>query len=181
MNQVLARLQEIFSGTKADIEQFNSMLQPVVNNAADEHERLYFHHILEEEEQRLERLEVLLPMLKHALDEGYNERQLVQLLQELNLEKFGLHNFREHLDLAMFEFKDEERQALLKSMREKTESDYLAVKDLIAQLSDKFQDQLASVQINKPSPAVNMDMKPVPEHRQIPGKRLTVGSLRNKS
>lgn len=51
----------IFSRTKEDIETFNSMLQPVVDQAQDEHDRLYFHHILEEEEQRLLSNQVIQP------------------------------------------------------------------------------------------------------------------------
>ncbi|MEW9674219.1 IMEF encapsulin system ferritin-like cargo protein [Ammoniphilus sp. 3BR4] len=178
MNQAFSQLFSIFSRTKQDIEVFNSMLQPVVDNAQDEHERLYFHHILEEEEQRLERLDVLLPMLKHSLDEDLSHRQLIQLLQELSLEKFGLHNFREHLDLAMFQFTDEERQSLLKSMREKTQADYLQVKELVNELNSKFQDVSSPVEAFS-----SLGAAPAPVQEASAAKiekRLTVGSLKNK-
>lgn len=178
MNQAFSQLFTIFSRTKQDIEVFNRMLQPVVNNAQDEHERLYFHHILEEEEQRLERLDVLLPMLKHSLEEELSHRQLIQLMQELSLEKFGLHNFREHLDLAMFQFTDEERQSLLKSMREKTQADYLQVKELVTELNNQFQD------FSSPVEAFSSLGKSSAAEQNVTtakaGKRLTVGSLRNK-
>lgn len=170
MNQAFRDLKLIFSRTKADIETFSRMLQPVVDQAQDEHERLYFHHILEEEEQRLERLDVLLPMLEQAVEEDMSSLQLIQLLQELNLEKFGLHNFREHLDLAMFEFKDEERQSHLKTMRERTQNDYLSVKELLPNLSHQFQDPLPT-SLGAPS-------NTQPAESKAPNKRLTVGSLR---
>ncbi|WP_134704136.1 IMEF encapsulin system ferritin-like cargo protein [Ammoniphilus sp. YIM 78166] len=175
MNQAFSELFTIFNRTKEDIEMFNSMLQPVVDHAKDEHERLYFHHILEEEEQRLERLGVLLPMLKLSLDEDLSHRQLVQVLQELNLEKFGLHNFREHLDLAMFEFKDEERQELLKTTRERTQADYLRVKELMTELNNRIED-VSPVQVFTDL-AVGSGSAPS-ERKQ--GKKLTVGSLKMK-
>ena len=34
--------------------------------------------------------------------------ELVHLLQDISLEKFGLHNFLEHLDLFLFQFKEPE-------------------------------------------------------------------------
>ncbi|RXT13467.1 IMEF encapsulin system ferritin-like cargo protein [Ammoniphilus sp. CFH 90114] len=179
MNQAFSQLLTIFSRTKQDIEVFNSMLQPVVDNAKDEHERLYFHHILEEEEQRLERLDVLLPMLKHSLEEELSNRQLVQLLQELSLEKFGLHNFREHLDLAMFEFKDEERHSLLKSMRESTQTDYLTVKELVTELNNKFLDVSPVEAFSNVGSSSSKSSQPETTSKQQE-KRLTVGSLRNK-
>lgn len=171
MNQAFIDLKLIFSRTKEDIESFSSMLQPVVDGAQDEHERLYFHHILEEEEQRLERLEVLLPMLQQAIEEDLSSLQFIQLLQELNLEKFGLHNFREHLDLAMFEFKDEERQAHLKTMRERTQNDYLKVKDLLPNLSNQFQEPRQSTVVSTSAVQQQNESK-------TPFKRLTVGSLK---
>lgn len=64
MHEIFAELSEIFSRTQSSIQSFVQMLEPVEANAETEKERLYFHHILEEEEQRLERLEDLLPRLK---------------------------------------------------------------------------------------------------------------------
>ncbi|MFD6442315.1 hypothetical protein ACFWDG_21580 [Peribacillus sp. NPDC060186] len=40
-----------------------NMLDPVIQYASDEHERLYYHHISEEEEQRLSRLAELIPLI----------------------------------------------------------------------------------------------------------------------
>ncbi|GGE12122.1 hypothetical protein GCM10011571_11870 [Marinithermofilum abyssi] len=68
MDKVFSELHPIFSRTKASIETFVQMLEPVVEQAATEKERLYFHHIIEEEEQRLERLETLLPRLEKLVD-----------------------------------------------------------------------------------------------------------------
>lgn len=159
MKEAYTELKALFSRTKEDIQKFNGMLQPVIDHAKDERERLYFHHILEEEEQRLERLDILLPMLDKAMVEDLSNFELIQLLEELNLEKFGLHNFREHIDLALFEFQDEERQSKLKPMRERTQADYLRVKDYLLFFNDKFQ--------NRPTAT---------ESR----KRLSVGSLKSQ-
>ncbi|WP_256238523.1 hypothetical protein [Bacillus sp. EB600] len=42
-------LFRIFTTTRDAIEKFISILDPVIQNATDEHERLYYHHITEEE------------------------------------------------------------------------------------------------------------------------------------
>lgn len=173
MKEAYGELYNLFSRTKADIQTFNGILQPVVDAATNERERLYFHHILEEEEQRLERLDILLPMLKQALGGEMNNLQFIQLLEELNLEKFGLHNFREHLDLALFEFQDEARQLELSTMRERTQTDYLKVKDYLNSFNQEF--------LSLPT----VDSKETPHHstttetKTAPTKRLTVGSLKN--
>lgn len=119
-----------------------SMLTPVIENAKDEHEHLYYHHIYEEEEHRLSRLKELLPLIEKFQRGEYpispQHREFNQLLQELNLEKFGLHNFVEHLDLAMFSFKDEERHSILSKMREDSYSDYQKVKQILIEINNKF-------------------------------------------
>ncbi len=140
----LSTLHRIFTTTKAAIEDFMSMLDPVINNATDDHERLYYHHIYEEEEQRLSRLFELIPLISKFDEEkddtafSPTNNEFNRLLQELNLEKFGLHNFVEHLDLALFQFKDEERQSLLTKLREVTYSDYQQVKEMLIEINNRF-------------------------------------------
>ncbi|MBM7647417.1 hypothetical protein JOC78_000338 [Bacillus ectoiniformans] len=144
MKKELETFYDIFTTTKAAIEDFMGMLDPVINQATDEHERLYYHHIYEEEEQRLSRLAELIPLIAKFKQED-NEKafspannEFNRLLQELNLEKFGLHNFVEHLDLALFQFKDEERQTLLTSMREVSYKDYQQLKAWLAEVNARF-------------------------------------------
>jgi hypothetical protein len=134
----------IFTTTKEAIEKFMNMLDPVIQNAIDDHERLYYHHIFEEEEQRLSRLEVLIPLInkfqqeKDSKDFTPSNNEFNRLLQELNLEKFGLHNFVEHLDLALFRFTDVERSTLLNQLREVTYKDYQQVKTMLAEINGRF-------------------------------------------
>jgi hypothetical protein len=134
----------IFTTTKDAIEKFMNMLDPVIENAADEHERLYYHHIFEEEEQRLSRLVVLIPLIskfqqvKDEKEFSPTNNEFNRLLQELNLEKFGLHNFVEHLDLALFRFTDEERSTLLNSLREVSYKDYQQVKQMLIEINGRF-------------------------------------------
>jgi hypothetical protein len=173
MNKDLIALEQIFRRTKEAILRFSEILQPVVDHAKDAHERLYFHHILEEEEQRLERLDILLPILEQSADSAsLSQNQYVILMQELNLEKFGLHNFREHLDLALFEFQDEERETLLKSMRVTTQNDYLNVKQMMEQLGNQFTEQTASG---------NTNLKETVTDSPPPAKKFTVGSLKQNN
>jgi hypothetical protein len=179
----------IFKAARTNIEIFMNMLEPIFKNTQDDHERLYYHHIFEEEEQRLSRLALLIPLL-HSFERGEepvstSNRDFNQLLQELNLEKFGLHNFVEHLDLALYHFKDEERATLLKQMREVTYEDYQRVKSILQEINDRFDhdyvdphdhhdhegDHLAA------SPSVTKhDSSNVDLVRNTP-PRLTVGSL----
>jgi hypothetical protein len=140
----LSTFNQIFTTTKSAIEDFMSMLDPVISNAKDDHERLYYHHIYEEEEQRLSRLAELLPLItkfqnkKEDKDFLPTNNEFNRLLQELNLEKFGLHNFVEHLDLALFHFTDEERSTLLKQMRDVSYQDYQQVKEMLKGINDRF-------------------------------------------
>lgn len=133
-----------FTTTKDAIEKFMNMLDPVIRNAKDDHERLYYHHIYEEEEQRLSRLAELIPLIskfeneKEEKDFSPTNNEFNRLLQELNLEKFGLHNFVEHLDLALFKFTDEARSTLLKQMRDISYQDYQQVKEMLKKINEQF-------------------------------------------
>ncbi|MCS1350087.1 hypothetical protein [Mechercharimyces sp. CAU 1602] len=62
-------LHTLFKRTKSSIETFVHMLEPAVDNATTEKERLYFHHIIEEEEERLKRLEELIPQLEELTEQ----------------------------------------------------------------------------------------------------------------
>lgn len=134
----------IFTTTKDAIEKFMNMLDPVIQNATDDHERLYYHHIFEEEEQRLSRLVELIPLIskfeneKDEKDFAPTNNEFNRLLQELNLEKFGLHNFVEHLDLALFRFTDEERSTMLNQLREVSYRDYQQVKTMLLEINQRF-------------------------------------------
>jgi hypothetical protein len=140
MAQQLSQLYDVFSRTIDAIHTFMDMLSPVISDAQDEHQRLYFHHIYEEEEHRLERLKELLPELSGFLASEQNvnsgSKRFSRLLQNINLEKFGLHNFLEHLDLAMYHFKDPEHIQMLTSMLEQTKADYTLVKDILAYMNE---------------------------------------------
>jgi len=142
--QEMSQLHTIFTRTKGYIREFMGLIQPIIDTAQDEHTKLYYHHILEEEEQRLERLEELIPYLAslsaEEKAEQLSDRDLSRLLSDINLERFGLHNFREHLELALYEFQDEATRQLLNSMRESTQNDYLLVKEIMAALSERFSD-----------------------------------------
>ncbi|QOS99092.1 hypothetical protein JNUCC42_22370 [Brevibacterium sp. JNUCC-42] len=144
MMQEIKQLHTIFTRTLEGINVFRSMVQPLIDHARDEHMKLYYHHISEEEEQREERLNDLVPRLsllirKNNLDQ-LSDRELSHLLSDLHLERFGLHNFREHLELALYEFTDEPSRIKLDNMRENTHQDYLATKEIMGKLSEKFSD-----------------------------------------
>lgn len=67
--QEMSQLHAIFSRTRGYIDRFAEIIQPIIDAAQDEHTRLYYHHILEEEEQRLGRLQELIPYIG-SLDEA---------------------------------------------------------------------------------------------------------------
>ncbi|WP_078410517.1 IMEF encapsulin system ferritin-like cargo protein [Priestia abyssalis] len=144
MKEELNTFYRIFTTTKDAIEKFMNMLDPVIQNAKDDHERLYYHHIYEEEEQRLSRLAELIPLISKFEKEkegnvfSPTNNEFNRLLQELNLEKFGLHNFVEHLDLALFQFTDEERSTLLNQMRNDSYQDYQQVKKMLNEINERF-------------------------------------------
>lgn len=201
--QEISQLHAIFDRTTGYINRFMSLIQPVIDAAQDEHTRLYYHHILEEEEQRMDRLKELLPYLQSlSADKKADElsdRELSRLLSDINLERFGLHNFREHLELAMYEFRDEETRLDLDGMRATTHDDYLAVKEIMAKLSERLSDssrpslvdhdeghdvhQVDHFHLSATAPkgvaaVINRNTSPAPA--SAPAKKgLTVGSLKN--
>ncbi|MFJ7728373.1 IMEF encapsulin system ferritin-like cargo protein [Neobacillus sp. NPDC097160] len=144
MKEELRIFHQIFTTTYDAIEKFMNLLDPVIQNAVDDHERLYYHHIFEEEEQRLSRLVELIPLInkfekeKPDADFAPTNNEFNRLLQELNLEKFGLHNFVEHLDLALFRFTDEERSTMLNQLREVSYQDYQQVKTMLNEINMRF-------------------------------------------
>ncbi|GAB7388874.1 hypothetical protein BSNK01_27120 [Bacillaceae bacterium] len=142
MAEHFARLFDIFSRTKDAIRDFMAILQPTIDQARDEHERLYYHHLFEEEDHRLDRLQELLPKLEHFIrkEEAMDtqNREFIGLLQDLSLEKFGLHNFLEHLDLALFHFKGTPHEEQLQKMRDMTHEDYQNVKKILFLLNERF-------------------------------------------
>lgn len=143
MKDEVKEFSRIFSTQKEAVINFMSMLEPAIQNAQDEHEKLHFHHIYEEEEQRLTRLnDILFPLIEtfEQDDSSYTSqnKDFQRFLQELNLEKFGLHNFVEHLDLALYQFKDDERQEALNKMRAVTYDDYRRVKDMLNDINNRF-------------------------------------------
>jgi hypothetical protein len=182
----------IFTTTKDAIEKFMNMLDPVIQNAIDDHERLYYHHIFEEEEQRLSRLVVLIPLIqkfqqdKEEKDFSPTNNEFNRLLQELNLEKFGLHNFVEHLDLALFRFKDEERSTLLNQLREVSYKDYQQVKAMLAEINGRFDSNYVDPHayhdeehdhLDRSSTSTTKATTPTSNQGKQPKKGFTVGSL----
>ncbi|MFX3625695.1 MAG: IMEF encapsulin system ferritin-like cargo protein [Ectobacillus sp.] len=186
MKEELAIFYRIFTITKEAIEKFMSMLDPVIQHAEDDHERLYYHHIYEEEEQRLSRLEELIPLISkfQSIEEeaafSPTNNEFNRLLQELNLEKFGLHNFVEHLDLALFRFTDEERSSLLKEMRAVSYGDYQQVKELLREINERFDHGYVDPHAHHDKDHDHLAPPPIAEAEKgtINTKRFTVGSLR---
>jgi hypothetical protein len=197
--QELSQLHAIFDRTKGYINQFMSLIQPIIDAAQDEHTRLYYHHILEEEEQRMDRLQVLIPLLQSLSAEKtdqLSDRELSRLISDINLERFGLHNFREHLELALYEFRDDETRLDLDGMRATTHDDYLRVKEIMATLSEQFSDvahpsltdhdeghDIHQVDHLKASASLPQGVASIitPSSSPAPAKKgLTVGSLKGK-
>ncbi|WP_139491388.1 IMEF encapsulin system ferritin-like cargo protein [Brevibacillus dissolubilis] len=201
--QELSLLHTIFTRTKDGIGTFRNMIQPLIDHATDEHTKLYYHHISEEEEQRLERLDELIPYLEKLIKEGkldqLSDRDLSRLLSDLHLERFGLHNFREHLELALYEFKEGDVREQLNTMREATQQDYLKIKDIMAEMAERFSDAVPNriaqsytqdhdhghdvhqvdhfhaSQQSTPAPSSSASSASIPAK-----KGLTVGSLKQK-
>lgn len=196
--QEISQLHAIFDRTKGYITRFMDIIQPIIDAAQDEHTRLYYHHILEEEEQRLGRLQELIPYLESLSGEKkadqLSDRELSRLLSDINLERFGLHNFREHLELSLYEFQDDATRSSLNSMRETTQNDYLHVKEIMSTLSQRFSDvahpdltdhdeghEIHQVDHLKASSSAAHGVASVIKHASpsIPVKKgLTVGSLK---
>jgi len=191
-------LIDIFQRAKGHNQLFRDMLTPVIANAADNHERLYYHHIFEEEEQRMDRLERILPALEsflHKQEQNSFERDYIHLLQNLHLESFGLHNFLEHLELALFHFTDEERSAKLNEMVNESKADYLRLKEILLKMNEEemlsigtlssdlhmvdsiAHDHSHSHHDGNEGEEELREAAPVVLHR----KQLTVGSLMNRS
>ncbi|MGO4887336.1 IMEF encapsulin system ferritin-like cargo protein [Anaerobacillus sp. MEB173] len=199
MSEHFGELKDMFLRTQEGIHNFMSILTPRIENASDEHERLYYHHIYEEEEQRLDRLNALLPKLDYYLEHSdaqtENNYEFIRLLQDISLEKFGLHNFLEHLDLSLFSFKDTEYEDSLTQMRNKTNADYQAIKGILNSLNDNFdgaavapgsvptdekEDVHNSLKVEKYSTtteSIDIESDQIKKSQRIT-KRLTVGSLK---
>lgn len=141
-NEIIKELEELFIRTEGAVNIFMEILQPKIESAVDEYQHLYWHHIYEEEEQRLDRLRDLLPRVNIYANnhEGHsiNNLEFIHLLQDISLEKFGLHNFEEHLDLALFDSQGSEHEEALKSMRQMAEEDYEKIKELLFSLNQTF-------------------------------------------
>ncbi len=205
MSEHFIALNEMFLRTQDAIHNFMGILTPRIENAKDDHERLYYHHIYEEEEQRLDRLNALIPKLEFSLENNMTNSadnpEFIRLLQDISLEKFGLHNFLEHLDLALFTFKEPEQAERLHQMRNTTDTDYQAIKGILNVLNAQFDgaasaagstptdekedvhDGLKIEKYNTATSAVEHDHshEHIHNHNEIkPGKRLTVGSLKGK-
>ncbi|WP_209124280.1 IMEF encapsulin system ferritin-like cargo protein [Alkalihalobacillus sp. BA299] len=200
MSEHFIELNEMFQRTKDGIHNFMNILTPRIENAKDDHERLYYHHIYEEEEQRLDRLNALIPkieyFLEHNVPKTAENTDFIRLLQDISLEKFGLHNFLEHLDLSLFSFKDTEYAEQLHQMRNITDNDYQSIKGILNDLNQQFDgaasaagsiptDEKENVHDNlkiekytntKAEPHSHQPSQPVKENKTL--KRLTVGSLK---
>jgi hypothetical protein len=205
MAQSFPELKDLFLRTKDAVQDFMAILQPKIDNAKDDHERLYFHHIYEEEDQRLDRLNELLPKLDYFLDheEGQDltNFHFVRVLQDISLEKFGLHNFLEHLDLALFHFENTEYEEKIRELRGMTADDYQAIKQMLEALNERFDgaaNRAGSTPTDEKEDAddnLKIDMYTNPSSKNAsaatqnaapepvtfkPEKRLTVGSLKAK-
>ncbi|MFB4164366.1 IMEF encapsulin system ferritin-like cargo protein [Alteribacillus sp. JSM 102045] len=141
-----SQLETIFKRNRQALNEFKDMITPVIENAKDDHERLYWHHIYEEEDHRHDRLDHLLPALQSFNEndssiQPYNS-EFVHLLQDISLEKFGLHNFLEHLDLSLYTFNDTELEEPIRSLRDMTSADYQETKTILDQLNEEFKGSL---------------------------------------
>ena len=67
-----------------------------------------------------------------------NQLELVHLLQDISLEKFGLHNFLEHLDLFLFQFKEPEFVGENPAIKRFTYEDYQQMKVILEKLNREF-------------------------------------------
>ena len=138
-HDALAEVSVILGRSKEALGQFQAILEPTIEQAVDDHERLYWHHIYEEEEHRFDLLAALLPKLEEALaDEAFLSREngdFLRLLQDISLEKFGLHNFLEHLDLSLFHYKGTEHEPAIAALRDMTAADYQQMKAALETLN----------------------------------------------
>ncbi|KAA9017111.1 hypothetical protein F4V44_21520 [Niallia endozanthoxylica] len=132
-------MDSIFNRTKNALVDFMEILTPIIENAKDDHERLFWHHIYEEEEHRSDRLDILMPKVQDGTALSGNQLELVHLLQDISIEKFGLHNFLEHLDLFLFQFKGTEYEEKIQALRDFTYEDYQQMKVIMDKLNQEFQ------------------------------------------
>ncbi len=142
MEAEFKEMNSIFLRTKNALSEFMEIITPIINNAKDDHERLYWHHIYEEEDHRSDRLAILLPKLEQIIDQeikiSEQQGEFVHLLQDISLEKFGLHNFLEHLDLSLFQFNGTEFEPRIQGLRDFTYDDYQRMKVLLEALNQEF-------------------------------------------
>lgn len=196
-NQILNEIEELFIRTEEACTKFMEILQPRIEGAKDDYQHLYWHHIYEEEEQRIDRLRDLLPRVHFFIQNHENQTidnlEFIHLLQDISLEKFGLHNFEEHLDLVLFDSQGGEHEEALKVMRQMTEEDYEKIKALIFSLNQTFDgmvnragstptdekdnvDDHLKLEKFATKTAANKSIGPKPATTIT--KRLTVGSLK---
>lgn len=142
MESTFSEMDSIFQRTRNALTDFMGMITPIIDNATDDHERLYWHHIYEEEDHRSDRLNLLMPKLELIIDEGIDLSEkhgdFLHLLQDISLEKFGLHNFLEHLDLSLFQFKGTEFEPRIQELRDFTYEDYQRMKGILEALNQEF-------------------------------------------
>lgn len=196
METTFTEMDAIFNRTKDALKEFMEIITPIIENAKDEHERLYWHHIYEEEEHRSNRLDLLMPKVKSYLENGIaissNQFEFVHLLQDISLEKFGLHNFLEHLDLSLFQFNGTEFESNIQTLREITYKDYQKMKGILEQLNQEFQGAsifetaIPTDEKEENNKKVKMEVYSDnqtyegPQTKQRMKKNLTVGSLKQK-
>src|SRR3954468_24751241 len=196
MKTTFTEMDSIFNRTKEALMEFMGIITPIIENAKDDHERLYWHHIYEEEEHRSDRLAILLPkigaLLKDRADIFSNQLEFVHLLQDISLEKFGLHNFLEHLDLSLFQFNGTEFEEKIQALRDFTYVDYQQMKVILEKLNQEFK---GGIEFNTSVPTdekegngsnVKIDayshdhLQEPSQSKQSLRKTLTVGSLKQR-
>ena len=187
-------MNAIFQRTKNALSEFSGLITPIIENATDEHERLYWHHIYEEEDHRSDRLDLLLPNIEKFLEKRMNisdhQIEFIHLLQDISLEKFGLHNFLEHLDLSLFQFSGTEFEGQVQSMRDFTSDDYQRMKVIMDLLNQEFKgdnnfktsvptDEKEGTAANLKIEAYTIEDSSIHQQAKIIAKKkLTVGSLK---
>jgi hypothetical protein len=188
----LKEIQDILLRSKDALIKFKNILEPTIEQAKDDHERLYWHHIYEEEEHRFDRLEALLPKLQSQVQNGSSLAEengdFLRLLQDISLEKFGLHNFLEHLDLSLFHYKDTEYQGMIEQLRNTTAEDYQKIKYIFEALNKEL-DALIHLEASIPTDEKENQSEhlKIQEYTQqnivrpamVKKLSLTVGSLKN--
>lgn len=190
MDNIYVDMDSIFNRTKSALMEFMGILTPIIENAQDDHERLFWHHIYEEEEHRSDRLDILMPkiqaVLKNEMDLSDNQPEFVHLLQDISLEKFGLHNFLEHLDLFLFQYKETEFEEKIQSLRNLTFEDYQQMKVILEQLNKGYEFNTSIPTDEKEENDANVKVDAYSQNhsqkqsqaKKIARKTLTVGSLK---